>query len=233
MSYTYAEKKKSGRPAPGRETAPAQPSREALRSGAAKPTAEQMGRRVDLPDAMREKMENAFGADFSGVKLYESRAVGEAGAEAVTQGSNIAFAPGALDFSSFGGQALLGHELSHVVSQSRGEARGDGFLEDRALEAKADREGAMAAAGRQVSLPAAAMSPATAAPAAGPMQASKATRMHIRRYNQGSDYYDKANEARDDGNMARYRKYKKKGDKYRGKAEYWHKKMLEEIAEQQ
>jgi hypothetical protein len=46
------------------------------------------------------------------VKLYESQAVADAGARAVTQGSKIAFAPGMLDFTSYGGQALLGHELS-------------------------------------------------------------------------------------------------------------------------
>ena len=44
-------------------------------------------------------------------------------AEAVAQGSNIAFAPGKLDFTSAHGQALLGHEISHVASQVRGESR--------------------------------------------------------------------------------------------------------------
>ena len=174
MSYSYDTKKK---PSLSRESAGEKnrsgPSADALRSGAAKPTSEQMGRRVDLPDAMRSKMENAFGADLSSVKLYESQAVGDAGAEAVTQGSNIAFAPGMLDFSSFGGQALLGHELSHVVSQARGEVTGGGFLNDHALEARADREGAMAAAGQSVAMPTAAMSSASAAPSSGPMQARK------------------------------------------------------------
>ncbi len=132
-----------------------------------------MGRRVDLPDAMRAKMEDAFGADLSAVKLYESEAVADAGAEAVTRGSDIAFAPGMLDFSSYGGQALLGHEISHVVSQQRGEVTGGGFLNDSMLEARADREGAMAAAGQQIAAPTAAMSSVSAAPAAGPMQADK------------------------------------------------------------
>ncbi len=146
---------------------------DALRSGAMRPTAEQLGHRVDLPEAMRAKMENAFGADLSAVKLYESETVADAGANAVAQGTNIAFAPGMLDFTSFGGQALLGHEISHVVSQARGEVTGGGFLNDRALEARADREGAMAAAGERIAMPAAAMSPVSAAGAAGPMQASK------------------------------------------------------------
>ena len=174
MSYTYANRKQTDNAAPKQDTAPAQLSIDALRTGAAKPTAEQMGRRVDPPDAMRAKMEEAFGADLSAVKLYESEAVGNAGAEAITQGSSIAFAPGMLDFTSFGGQALLGHEISHVVSQSRGEvSQSGGFLNDRALEARADREGAMAAAGQTVAMPAAALSTVSAAPAAGPMQAKK------------------------------------------------------------
>ena len=122
---------------------------------------------------MREKMENAFGADLSAVKLYESEAVKDAGANAVAQGSSIAFAPGMLDFSSYGGQALLGHEISHVVSQARGEVTGSGFLNDHTLEARADREGAMAASGQTVAVPTAAMSAVSAASAAGPMQADK------------------------------------------------------------
>ena len=171
MSYTYANRKRSDSAVPNKEAAPHSPSLDTLRSGAARPTQEQMGRRVDLPDTMRTKMEEAFGADLSAVKLYESEAVADANATAITQGSSIAFAPGALDFTSFGGQALLGHEISHVVSQARGEVTGGGFLNDHALEARADREGAMAAAGQQIAMPTAAMSTVSAASAAGPMQA--------------------------------------------------------------
>ena len=147
---------------------------DALQSGMVKPTAAEMGHRVDLPEVMRARMEDSFGADFSNVKLYESQTVADAGANAVAQGSSIAFAPGKLDFTSFGGQALLGHELSHVVSQQRGEVTGGGFLNDYALEARADREGAMAARGESVYGGASApLSAASAAPAAGPMQAMR------------------------------------------------------------
>ena len=149
------------------------PSMAALRSGAASPNDGQRGHRVDLPEAMRAKMENAFGADLSALRLYESRAVAEAGAQAVTRGPEIAFAPGMLDFTSFGGQSLLGHEISHVVSQARGEVAGGGFLNDASMEARADREGAMAAAGERVSMPSASLSPVSAADASGPMQAKK------------------------------------------------------------
>ncbi len=173
MGHTYAERRRAENTAHEQIAAPAQPSTEALRSGTAVPTREQMGQRVDLPDVMREKMENAFGADLSAVKLYESEAVADAGANAVTRASDIAFAPGMLDFTSYGGQALLGHEISHVVSQQRGEVTGGGFLNDPMLEARADREGAMAAAGQQISAPAAPLSAVGTASSAGPMQAKK------------------------------------------------------------
>ena len=133
------------------------------------------GQPVDLPGAIRERFEDAFGADLSAVKIYRSQAVADAGAQAVTMGEKVAFAPGMLDFSSRSGLSLLGHEMSHVVSQQRGEVTGSGFLNDPALEARADREGAMAAAGQSIDAPTAALSPVSAAGASGPMQAKKDT----------------------------------------------------------
>ena len=174
MSYTYAKRNQSEQ-AEKPEKAP-QTAETAQSVAAARSSALADAHRVDLPDAMRSKMESAFGADFSAVKLYESQSVADAGAEAVTQGSSIAFAPGKLDFASAGGQSLLGHELSHVVSQQRGEVTGSGFLSDRALEARADREGAMAAAGQQVyagPVTGAMSSAAPSAATAGPMQAKR------------------------------------------------------------
>ena len=84
------------------------PSMDALRAGMARPATEQPGQRVDLPSQIQAKMESAFGMDFSGVRLYRSQAVADGGAQAVTQGSRIAFAPDRLDFFSQEGQSLLG-----------------------------------------------------------------------------------------------------------------------------
>ena len=173
MSYTYADKKRAAAPAERTPEAPPAPSALLRAPGAASMAeAEASLRPVDLPGAIRAKMEASFGADLSAVKLYESQTV----ADAVAQGSRIAFAPGMLDFTSTSGQALLGHEISHVVSQARGEVTGSGFLNDSTLEARADREGAMAAAGQQVYAGpvTAPLSAASAASAAGPMQARKA-----------------------------------------------------------
>ena len=153
-------------------TAPG-PDMNALISGQAKPTAAMKGTSFDLDGAVKAKMEHAFG-DLSAVKLYQSQAVADAGAEAIAQGNEIAFAPGKTDFSTRSGQERLGHELSHVMSQRSGQVTGQGFLANASLEARADREGAMAAAGEQIYGGAAApLTMASAAPAAGPMQAKR------------------------------------------------------------
>jgi hypothetical protein len=207
MSYEYSQRKRADRIGAQQEASSAQPSLDALRAGTVKPTQEQKGSRVDLPDAMRSRMENAFGADLSAVKLYESQAVADAGADAFSQGAEIAFAPGMLDFTSYSGQALLGHELSHVVSQARGEVTGSGFLNDASLEARADREGAMAAAGQTVAMPSAAMSSVTASAAAGPIQAShkekrKQRKIAEQRELQGEAYFNMITQR----NSPRYKK---------------------------
>lgn len=106
-----------------------------------------LGSSKSMPAPVQAKMERSFGMGLSDVSLYESPLVSQNGAEAVASGSRIAFAPGKLNFSSTSGQELLGHELSHVASQKRGEVSGSGFLKDSSLEHRADREGALAARG--------------------------------------------------------------------------------------
>lgn len=71
-----------------------------------------------MPEDVKSEMEQKFHADLSNVKLYEGNIVSETGANAYAGGSSIAFAPGKLDFSSFEGKKLLGHELSHVVGKT-------------------------------------------------------------------------------------------------------------------
>jgi Domain of unknown function (DUF4157) len=94
------------------------------------------------------------------------------GAKAYAQGENIHMGAGQYDPSSQAGQALIGHELSHVVQQREGRAQAgqgkDGaLLADAGLEAEADRHGDLAAQG----LPTGAGSTAAAgAGGAGAMQ---------------------------------------------------------------
>ena len=75
------------------------------------------------------------------------------GALAFTRGSNMYFAPGQYDPHSPGGQRRLGHELTHVLQQRAGRVRnpfgaGVAVVQDRVLEAEADRMGQRAAAHR-------------------------------------------------------------------------------------
>ncbi|WP_088240297.1 DUF4157 domain-containing protein [Calothrix rhizosoleniae] len=75
-----------------------------------------------LADNVREPMEQAFGADFSGVKVHTS---GQAdvlnrslNARAFTTGQDIFFKQGEYQPGSKQGQELLAHELTHVVQQT-------------------------------------------------------------------------------------------------------------------
>lgn len=92
-------------------------------------------------------MEGAFQTSFSGVKLHTNSArATELGALALTQGSDIHFAPGQYDPYSSSGQELLAHELAHVVQQASGNveptlrAHGVAINDDEALEQEADRQ---------------------------------------------------------------------------------------------
>src|SRR5689334_14654810 len=108
-----------------------------------------------LPMAVRAKMEGAFGADFSSVRVHQGTQAAAVGAQAYTQGSNIHFAPGHYDPDSTSGQELLGHELAHVVQQGSGrasvpQAKGADLGGSEALEREADSAGSAAARGERV-----------------------------------------------------------------------------------
>jgi len=75
-----------------------------------------------LDESVREPMEQAFGADFSGVKVHAdsnadilNRSIN---ARAFTTGQDIFFKQGKYNPGSRGGQELLAHELTHVVQQT-------------------------------------------------------------------------------------------------------------------
>ncbi len=75
------------------------------------------GSGAPLPDGVRGSMEQAFGADFSAVRVSENAAAADIGARAYTTGADIRFAPGQFAPDSAAGQHLLAHELTHVVQQ--------------------------------------------------------------------------------------------------------------------
>ena len=103
-----------------------------------------------LPSEVRAKMEVAFGADFSDVRVHVGHEASRIGAIAYTWGSNIHFAPGHYNPHTLQGQKVLGHELWHVVQQKSGRVQnpfggGVAVVQDHALEAEADRMGEKAA----------------------------------------------------------------------------------------
>jgi hypothetical protein len=75
-----------------------------------------------IEDGVRGKLEGAFGADFSGVRVHtdsQSDSLNKSiQAKAFTTGSDIFFSKGAYNPNSSDGQELLSHELTHVVQQN-------------------------------------------------------------------------------------------------------------------
>ena len=95
-----------------------------------------------LPELLKARLEMQFGRSLSGISILESPEVKEAGAYAYAKGDVVRFAPGQFDPQSKGGQAMIAHELSHVVQQSQGMVRPDSpdspLASDGALEEQAD-----------------------------------------------------------------------------------------------
>jgi hypothetical protein len=110
----------------------------------------QLGRGTSLPGSVRSRMESAFGQNFAHVQLHTDARASQLsrnmGARAFTIGSNIAFASNEYRPGTLAGDALIAHELAHVVQQ-RG-ASSQSFpsgVQDRALEEDADNSAIHAA----------------------------------------------------------------------------------------
>jgi hypothetical protein len=80
-----------------------------------------------LATPVRRRMEDAFGADFSGVKIHTgpqaARVNDRIQASAFTLGKHIFFRDGTPDAASAAGQGLLAHELTHTIQQGGSAAR--------------------------------------------------------------------------------------------------------------
>ncbi|WP_054974310.1 DUF4157 domain-containing protein [Paenibacillus sp. A3] len=104
-----------------------------------------------MPEPVRAKMEQAFGTDFSDVRVHTGNQAEQVGALAYAQGDDIHFAPGQYNPETSKGQELLGHELAHVVQQKQGrvkpttEVNGVAVNADPSLEREADQWGIKAA----------------------------------------------------------------------------------------
>jgi hypothetical protein len=121
---------------------------------------EQLGRGQSLPGSVRAPMENAFGTSFANVRLHTdgtaARLSNQLNARAFAVGPHVAFGGGEFQPGTLTGDALIAHELAHVVQQGHGNAlpharearhESDSVESSSALEHDADRSaaGAMAA----------------------------------------------------------------------------------------
>lgn len=81
-----------------------------------------------LDTTIQQKMGDAMGSDFSGVRVHtgsESNQLNEQlGAKAFTTGQDVFFRDGEYNPGSSSGQELIAHELTHVVQQSSGRVSG-------------------------------------------------------------------------------------------------------------
>jgi hypothetical protein len=102
-----------------------------------------------LPSETRAEMEGSFGRDFSDVRIHADglarRSAEAVDANAYTVGQHVVLGDSAPDLGGAAGHRLLGHELAHVVQQSRGGVAA-GIDPDPGLETEAQRAGDAVAA---------------------------------------------------------------------------------------
>jgi hypothetical protein len=127
-----------------------------------------------MPAPLRRRMEVAFNADFSKIRVRPASPRAKAlGTLAFTQGHEIHMAPGQWAPDTRAGQQLLGHELTHVLQQRAGRVRttarheGVGLNAEPALEREADALGARAVQGTASASGGPAPMSATPQPSAG------------------------------------------------------------------
>ncbi len=93
-----------------------------------------LGGAAPLESGVRGRMESAFGYDFSRVRIHADSTAATVssslGARAFTLGGDIGFAAGEYRPNTLVGDALIAHELAHVVQQSSGGSASGAVEED-------------------------------------------------------------------------------------------------------
>lgn len=112
-----------------------------------------------LPEPVRSEMEAVLGASFANVRVHVGPEAASIGALAFAHGSNLYFAPGHFNPHSIQGKRLIAHELTHVVQQRTGRVRAPAgklaVIQDRGLEAEAERMSLKVSLHRMTAAPAA------------------------------------------------------------------------------
>jgi hypothetical protein len=105
-----------------------------------------LGQGQGIDGGLRARMESAFGMNFSRVRVHTDGLAAELATEfnarAFTLGNHIAFGSGEYRPGTLVGDALLAHELAHVVQQGSSEPSSPGSSPYEALESDADRSAA-------------------------------------------------------------------------------------------
>ena len=129
-----------------------------------------------LPEGVRGRFEKRFGADFGDVRVHRESTIPPSPLHAFTRGAHLHFAPTRYRPDTPAGDALIGHELAHVLQQREGRVTGDGgkhaeWNSSPDLEREARSMGDRAAAGEPLAAASSAASKPQAAAATPPAQA--------------------------------------------------------------
>jgi hypothetical protein len=80
----------------------------------------------ELPEALRERLEQALGAELAGVRIHSDESASEAAtalsARAFTVGTDIVFGSGEYEPGTLAGEELIAHEVTHVAQHLQGRA---------------------------------------------------------------------------------------------------------------
>jgi hypothetical protein len=110
-----------------------------------------LGQGQGIDGGVRARMESAFGMSFSRVRVHTGGSAAELATEfnarAFTLGNHIAFGSGEYRPGTLVGDALLPHELAHVVQQASSEPSSPGSSPYEVLESDADQSAATVVAG--------------------------------------------------------------------------------------
>ncbi|MCX6597669.1 MAG: DUF4157 domain-containing protein [Acidobacteria bacterium] len=110
--------------------------------GSAAAVRTQLGSGQPLDMGVRTRMERGFGTSFADVRVHTgpdaARISSQYSARAFAVGTDVGFAPGRFQPGSLRGDALIAHELAHVVQQ-RGAQYDAGTSRSAGLEQDADR----------------------------------------------------------------------------------------------
>ena len=119
-------------------------------AGRRKADSSMMGHSQNLAPSIAAKMSRAFGMDLTGMQVYRSDAMKGTGMRGMAQGNKVVLSSD-VNLNTLEGQAVFGHEVSHIRAQSQGIGTGhSGLYENAALEHQADTEGMLAAQGRSI-----------------------------------------------------------------------------------